>query len=215
MSIRLDSELGKKIATSKIIAVLVIDEVADAVPTAQALLRGGVDMMELTLRTPAALDGLRAVCAEVPEMTAGIGTILTTKQVDEVMGAGATFGVAPGVNAEVIRYAQDKGLPFGPGIMTPTDIDQSVALGCEVLKFFPAGSSGGLPHLKNIVAPYQHLGVQFIPLGGIKASNMMDYLDSPLVTAIGGSWIAPRELIAAKDWDQIEANARAARELAG
>ncbi|MFK5921335.1 MAG: bifunctional 4-hydroxy-2-oxoglutarate aldolase/2-dehydro-3-deoxy-phosphogluconate aldolase [Verrucomicrobiota bacterium] len=213
MSIRLDSELGKKIATSKIIAVLVIDEVEDAVPTAQALLRGGVDMMELTLRTPAALDGLREVCAEVPDMAAGIGTILNTRQVDEVVDAGATFGVAPGVNAEVIRYAQDKGLPFGPGIMTPTDIDQSVALGCELLKFFPAGSSGGLEHLKNIAAPYQHLGLQFIPLGGIKASNMMDYIDSPLVTAIGGSWIAPRDLIAAKNWDQIAANAREAREL--
>jgi 2-dehydro-3-deoxyphosphogluconate aldolase/(4S)-4-hydroxy-2-oxoglutarate aldolase len=215
MSIRLDSELGKKIATSKIIAVLVIDEVADAVPTAQALLRGGVDMMELTLRTPAALEGLRAVCAEVPEMAAGIGTILNKGQVDEVIAAGAAFGVAPGVNAEVIQYAQNKGLPFGPGIMTPTDIDQSVALGCEVLKFFPAGSSGGLAHLKNIAAPYQHMGLQFIPLGGIKASNMMEYIDSPLVTAIGGSWIAPRDLIAEKNWDQIEANAREARELAG
>ena len=215
MSIRLDSELGKKIAASKIIAVLVIDEVADAVPTAQALLRGGVNMMELTLRTPAALEGLRAVCAEVPEMAAGIGTILKKEQVDDVISAGAAFGVAPGVNADVIKYAQDKGLPFGPGIMTPTDIDQSVAMGCEVLKFFPAGSSGGLAHLKNIAAPYQHLGLQFIPLGGIKASNMMEYIDSPLVTAIGGSWIAPRDLIAEKNWDQIEANAREARELAG
>ena len=215
MSIRLDSELGEKIAASKIIAVLVIDEVADAVPTAQALLRGGVDMMELTLRTPAALGGLQAVCAEAPEMAVGIGTILRKEQVDEVVEAGAAFGVAPGVNVEVIRYAQEKGLPFGPGIMTPTDIDQSVALGCEVLKFFPAGSSGGLAHLKNIAAPYQHLGLQFIPLGGIKASNMMEYIDSPLVTAIGGSWIAPRDLIAAKNWDQIEANAREARELVG
>lgn len=215
MSIRLNSELGKKIAASKIIAVLVIDQVEDAVPTAQALLRGGVDMMELTLRTPAALDGLRAVCAEVPEMAAGIGTILNREQVDDVVSAGATFGVAPGVNVEVIQYAQDKGLPFGPGVMTPTDIDQSVALGCEVLKFFPAGSSGGLAHLKNIAAPYQHLGLQFIPLGGIKASNMMEYIDSPLVTAIGGSWIAPRDLIAEKNWDQIEVNAREARELAG
>ena len=134
---------------------------------------------------------------------------------DDVLEAGAAFGVAPGVNVEVIRYARDKGLAFGPGVMTPTDIDQSVALGCEVLKFFPAGSSGGLAHLKNIAAPYQHLGLQFIPLGGIKASNMMEYIDSPLVTAIGGSWIAPRELIAAKDWGQIEANAREARELAG
>ncbi len=215
MSIHLDSELGREIVASKVIAVLVIDEAADAVPTARALLRGGVDIMELTLRTPAALAGLRAVCEQVPEMTAGIGTILTRQQVDEVLEAGAAFGVAPGVNAEVVRYAQGQGLPFGPGIMTPTDIDQSIALGCEVLKFFPAGSSGGLAHLKNIAAPYQHLGLQFIPLGGIKAANMMEYIDSPLVAAIGGSWLAPRDLIAAKNWDQIEANAREARKLAG
>lgn len=209
----LDSEPGLRIQESKLIAVLVIDRVEDAVPVARALLAGGVDVMELTLRTGAALPALREIRAQVPEMLAGIGTILTTEQVDEVVDSGAAFGVAPAVNPEIIRYATGRGLPFGPGIMTPTDIDRSVALGCRLLKFFPAESSGGLAHLKNIAAPFAHLGLKFVPLGGINLSNMLDYLGSGLIAAIGGSWLAPRDIIAAQDWSRIESNAREAREL--
>jgi len=209
----LDSELGQRIQRSKLIAVLVIDRAEDAVPLAKALLAGGVDMMELTLRTDAAIPALREIRERVPEMLAGIGTILTREQVDEVVEAGASFGVAPAVNPGIIEYATERGLPFGPGVMTPTDIDQSVALGCRLLKFFPAGSSGGLAHLKNIAAPYAHLGLKFVPLGGINLSNMRDYLDSDLIAAIGGSWLAPRDVIAAQDWAQIEANAREAKAL--
>lgn len=210
----LDSELGRRIRQSKLIAVLVIDRAEDAVPVARALLAGGVDIMELTLRTDAALPALREIRVQVPEMLAGIGTILTREQVDEVVDAGAAFGVAPAVNPGIIRYATECGLPFGPGIMTPTDIDQSIAQGCRLLKFFPAESSGGLAHLKNIAAPYAHLGLKFVPLGGIKLSNMRDYLDSDLIAAIGGSWLAPRDTIAAQDWAKIEANAREARKVA-
>ena len=147
-------------------------------------------------------------------MLAGIGTILTTGQVDEVVGAGAAFGVAPGLNRKVVEYAQSKGLPFGPGIVTPSDIEQGIELGCRTLKFFPAETAGGLSHLKNMAAPYQHLNIDFIPLGGLNTTNMRDYLASPLISAIGGSWIAKRELIAAQDWNQIEANAREARQNA-
>jgi len=207
----LDRPIGQKLAASRLIAVLVIDEIEQAVPTAQALLAGGIEIMELTLRTPVALEALRAIRAEVPEMTAGIGTILTTAQVDEVVAADAAFGVSPAVNRDLLAHARDAGLPFSPGIMTPTDIDQSVEAGCRVLKYFPAGSAGGLSHLKNIAAPYQHLGVTFIPLGGVNLSNLSEYLASPLITAVGGSWLAPRELIAARDWAQIEKNAREAR----
>ena len=210
----LESDLGQHLQRSQLIAVLVIDRAEDAVPLANALLAGGVDMMELTLRTEAALPALREIREHVPEMLAGIGTILTRDQVDEVVDAGASFGVAPAVNPDLIAYATERGLPFGPGIMTPTDIDQSVALGCRLLKFFPAGSSGGLAHLKNIAAPYAHLGLKFVPLGGINPGNMNDYLDSDLIAAIGGSWLAPRDVIAAQDWAQIEANAREARQLA-
>ncbi|MFT5465870.1 MAG: 2-dehydro-3-deoxyphosphogluconate aldolase/(4S)-4-hydroxy-2-oxoglutarate aldolase [Verrucomicrobiales bacterium] len=211
----LETEIGQRIAKTKIIAVLVIDRAEDAVPLAKALLDGGVEAMELTLRTPAALDALREVRENVPEMLAGIGTVLTIGQVDEVVDAGAHFGVSPGVNQDVIRHAQNQQLPFGPGVMTPTDIDQSVALGCRLLKFFPASSSGGLKHLKNIAAPFAHLGLGFIPLGGISAENMREYLDSPLITAIGGSWLAPRDLISAGNWAEITRRSAEAREIAG
>ena len=208
------ADLHQKIKESAIIAVLVIDDAANAVPLARALLRGGIGVMELTLRTDAALDSLRAIRDEVPEMLAGIGTILTTDQVDEVVAAKAAFGVAPGLNRRVVEHAQDKGLPFGPGIVTPSDIEQGIELGCRTLKYFPAETAGGLKHLKNMAAPYQHIGIDFIPLGGLNANNMSDYLASPLISAIGGSWIASRDLIAAQNWDQIEANARQARENA-
>ncbi|MEM9160747.1 MAG: bifunctional 4-hydroxy-2-oxoglutarate aldolase/2-dehydro-3-deoxy-phosphogluconate aldolase [Verrucomicrobiota bacterium] len=207
-------ELHSKIKKSAIIAVLVIDDARNAVPLAKALLRGGIDSMELTLRTDAAIASLKAIRDEVPEMLAGIGTILTTQQVDEVVAAGAAFGVAPGMNRRIVEYAISKGLPFGPGIATPSDIEQGIELGCKTLKFFPAESSGGLSHLKGMAAPYLHTGIDFIPLGGLNAGNAGNYLESPLVSAIGGSWIASRDLIAAQDWDAIEANAREARSVA-
>lgn len=204
----LESELGKNLQESKLIAVLVIDDENHAVPVAKALFAGGVNIMELTLRTPAAIGALKKIRNEVPEMTAGIGTILTTDQVDEVVAAGAHFGVSPAVNIKILRYAKNAGLPFGPGIMTPTDIDQAIGEGCHLLKFFPAESSGGLAHLKNIAAPYQHLGLGFIPLGGVNTGNLKQYIDNELITAVGGSWLAPRDLINDKNWEQIKKNAR-------
>ena len=208
------TDLHNQIKASKIVAVLVIDDAKHAVPVAQALIRGGIKAMELTLRTPAALPALKAIKEEVPEMLAGIGTILTTEQVDQVVEAGAAFGVAPGMNAKVVKHAQNCGLPFGPGIMTPSDIEAALELGCRTIKYFPAETSGGLKHLQNIVAPYQHLGLDFIPLGGLNSNNMADYLRSPLISAIGGSWIAKKDVINAEDWDTIEANAREARTIA-
>lgn len=196
-----------------VIAVLVVDEVRHAVPLAKSLLAGGIDVMELTLRTPAAVDALRAIRAKVPDMTAGIGTILTPKQVREVTAAGAQFGVAPGTNPRVIAAAQDAGLPFAPGVATPSDLEAAVELGCRELKFFPAEPSGGVKYLASMKAPYAHLGVCFIPLGGIKASNMATYLDHPAVPAVGGSWLATREQIQAEDWDTITRTAAEARQI--
>jgi len=203
-----------RIAASGVLAVLVIDRVEDAVPVAEALLAGGVDAMELTLRTEAALPSLAAISAEVPEMMVGIGTIIDPSQVKQVVDAGGSFGVAPGTNPEVIRTAEQAGLPFAPGIMTPSDIERALQFGCEILKFFPAGSSGGLKHLKNISAPYAHLGLKYIPLGGVSLDNMSDYLTGDMVAAVGGSWLAPRDLITSGDWTEITARAKAARALA-
>jgi 2-dehydro-3-deoxyphosphogluconate aldolase/(4S)-4-hydroxy-2-oxoglutarate aldolase len=205
--------VSKRIKNTGIVAVLVIDREEDAVPLAKALLSGGVDAMELTLRTPAALGALRRIRGEVPEMLAGAGTVLTPAQVEEVKNAGAEFAVSPGVNPRVLSAARDAGVPFAPGIVTPTDIEQALEFNCKMLKFFPAGPSGGLDYLKAIAAPYQHLGISFLPLGGINASNMSSYLEDSLVAAIGGSWLAPREAIREGRWDHITSLAKTATEI--
>ena len=190
-----------------IIAVLIIDHADDAVPLARALLAGGVYCMELTLRTDAAMEALARIRSEVPQMTAGVGTILTLEQVREVGEAHASFGVSPGVNPRVIAEARRYDLPFAPGICTPSDIERSIEHGCRLLKFFPAEPSGGLPFLKAIAAPYAHLGLRYIPLGGVDENNAEKYLSEPIIQAIGGSWLAPREVIQHKDWATITENA--------
>jgi 2-dehydro-3-deoxyphosphogluconate aldolase/(4S)-4-hydroxy-2-oxoglutarate aldolase len=164
--------------------------------------------MELTLRTPAAIDALLQIKVEVPKMMAGIGTVLTIEQVRQIAEAEAAFGVAPGLNPRIIKEAQRIGLPFAPGIATPSDIEQAVELGCRLLKFFPAEAIGGLPYLKSIAAPYAHLNLRYIPLGGVNAGNMKSYLQESPVLAVGGSWIAPRRLIQNRNWQAITRNAR-------
>lgn len=206
--------LADKISAAGVVAVLVIDDASDAVPLARALLAGGIDAMELTLRTPAALDALRAIRREVPEITAGIGTILTVEQLQAAREAGAAFGVSPGCNPRLLAAACEVGFSFGPGIATPSDIEAALEHGAKMLKFFPAEQLGGLPYLRAMAAPYAHLGLQYIPLGGLTAANAGSYLSDPLIAAIGGSWIAPREAIKARDWKTIESKARAARDIA-
>lgn len=208
-----DSVLAEKISASRVIAVLVVDEVPHAVPLARALLEGGVDVMELTLRTPAAIDALKEIRQHVPQMTAGIGTILSVDQLHQAQEAGAAFGVAPGCNPRLLAAARAAEFSFGPGIATPTDIEIAVEHGCRLLKFFPAEQLGGLSYLRAMAAPYAHLGLRYVPLGGLTADNAGDYLRDPLIAAIGGSWIAPRDLIKAQAWDKITANARAAKAL--
>jgi len=198
-----DPALAERIQTCGIIAVLIIDREEDAVPLARALLAGGVNVMELTLRTTAALGALKRIKAEVPEMLAGVGTILTTDQVKQTVDAGAAFGVAPGVNPRILKAARDAGLSFGPGAATPSDMEIALEHSCKLLKFFPAEPMGGLPYLKAATAPYLHLGVKFIPLGGINAKNMSAYLADPLIAALGGSWLAPKDAIKAGDWQKI------------
>lgn len=196
-----------------VVAVLVLDDAASAVPLARALLAGGVDCMELTLRTPAALEALERIVREVPEMLAGVGTVLTPQQVREVKAAGGAFAVAPGMNPTVVREAERAGLPFAPGVCTPSEIELALELGCRVLKLFPAEPSGGLAYLRSIAAPYAHLGVQYIPLGGVSAANAESYLREADVLALGGSWLAPRDLIRRQDWPAVTANAAEAASI--
>lgn len=205
------SSLADRIARSGNIAVAIVDDPDRAVPLARALLAGGVDAIELTFRTPRAVEALKRIVVEVPEALVGAGTVLTPAQVREAKDAGAAFAVAPGFNPDVVRAAADLGLPFAPGVMTPSEIEGACALGCtRILKFFPASVAGGLAGLRTLAAPYKHLGLRFIPLGGLKRENTAEWLADPLVAACGGSWIAPAKLIAAGDWAVITDNARAA-----
>lgn len=205
--------LSQHLHRTGVIAVLMIDRAEDAVPLARALLAGGVDAIELTLRTDAALESLRRIRTELPQMTLGAGTILTPQQANEALEAGASFGVAPGMNPRVVAEAARIGLPFAPGVCTPTDIELALEAGCKVLKFFPSEPSGGLPYLRVISAPFMHLGVKFIPLGGVGPANAAQYLKEPSVLALGGSWLAPKDLIAQGDWAAITRLAREASEI--
>jgi 2-dehydro-3-deoxyphosphogluconate aldolase/(4S)-4-hydroxy-2-oxoglutarate aldolase len=207
------TDLQQKIEASGVIAVLVIDKVEHAVPVARALLDGGISVMELTLRTPVAIDAVRAIRNDLPEMLAGVGTVISPNQVATVAQAGAAFAVSPGFNRRVIEAAIAAGMPFAPGITTPTDIESALEYGCLLLKFFPAENSGGMDMLKSMAAPYNHLGLKYIPLGGLNVRNMVSYLESPLVAGLGGSWLAPRDLIMGEQWGQIRENARTASDL--
>ncbi len=201
----------EEIEKAAVVAVLVVDEVDAAAPLARALLDGGITAMELTLRTPAAVDALKAIRGEVPEMLAGVGTILTPEQVVLAFEADAAFGVAPGQNPRVLRAAQEAGLPFAPGIATPSELELAIEMGCHHVKFFPAEAQGGLGYLRSMMAPYKHLGIRTIPLGGLKLDNFETYLADENVLAIGGSWIAPRPLIQTHDWPAIKHNAENVR----
>lgn len=202
--------LTDRLKKARIVAVLAVNDPAGAVDLAKALCDGGVTALEMTLRTQRALECVSAIAGAGLPLTLGVGTILTPEQAREAKSRGADFGVSPGCNVRVIDAAAEAGLPFAPGIMTPSEIEQALEHGCKLMKFFPAESSGGMKHLQSMAAPYKHLGISFIPLGGLKLSNMRSYTDSPLVTAIGGSWIAPTSLIDAKDWAQIRKNAEEA-----
>jgi 2-dehydro-3-deoxyphosphogluconate aldolase/(4S)-4-hydroxy-2-oxoglutarate aldolase len=209
----MDDELCNKMHRSGVIAVLVIDDAKDAMPLAHALLEGGVDIMELTLRTPAAMDALAEIKSNIPEMMVGSGTVLTPDQVKQITKLGAAFGVAPGLNPEVVRTAQKEGLPFIPGVVTPSDIECAVGLGCNVLKYFPAEPVGGLSYLKSMANPYTYLGLKYVPLGGLNQGNFKAYLEFPSVLAVGGSWIAKRDVIQKNDWKAITNHARQATDV--
>ena len=206
-------DIIKKVDEASVIAVLVIDELKHAVPVVKALMAGGIDTIELTLRTPVAFEAIKAIQNEVPEITMGIGTVLTTKQVEAVAKLKVDFAVAPGCNKNVLQAASENGLSFAPGVMTPSDIEVALEYGCRVLKFCPAEAAGGINYLSNIAGPYGYLGLTFIPLGGLNMTNVRAYLESPLITAIGGSWIASRSLIQAEAWDTITQNAKEIKEL--
>lgn len=200
------SDLLKKLGTLKVIPVIAIEEKGKAIPLADALMKGGLPLAEITFRTNAAADVLTVLRKERPQMLLGAGTVLTVDNLKKAIDCGASFAVAPGLNQNVVEAAQKMNFPFFPGVMTPSEVEKAIGLGCSILKFFPAEASGGIKLLKSLEAPYGHLGIQFIPTGGITLKNMSEYLSVSSVLAIGGTWIAKKELISNGDWLKISSN---------
>lgn len=194
-----------------VIPVLRITDVANAVPLARALARGGLPAIEITLRTTDALEAIRRVAAEVEEAIVGAGTILDAKQFDEAASAGSRFIVSPGITRELLAAAADSEVPLLPGAITPGEIMAAREAGLRFLKFFPAEQSGGIASLKAFASPLAD--VKFCPTGGITGKNAADYLSLSNVICVGGSWVAPDEMVKAGKWDEIEALARAASQL--
>jgi 2-dehydro-3-deoxyphosphogluconate aldolase/(4S)-4-hydroxy-2-oxoglutarate aldolase len=198
-----------QLAASRAIATVTVENVDDAKPLAEALLAGGIKAVEITMRTPAALQVMQVIAENYSEMLVMAGTVITPTQVRQVQDAGASCAVAPGMNARVVQAALDAQLPFAPGIATPSEIEHALEFGCDILKLFPAEPMGGLAYLKNMQAPYAHLGLQFIPLGGLTADNAEDYLKEDIILAVGGSWIASASAIREGDWAGITQRATA------
>ena len=198
----------EKISKIGIVPVVKIDRVEDAVPLARALCNGGLPCAEVTFRTDAAAGAIKAMTESFPQMCVGAGTVLNAAQVDAAVAAGAQFIVSPGLNPNTVKYCIEKKVPITPGTSSPSDIEQAIELGLDVVKFFPAEQSGGLAKIKAMAAPY--VNMKFMPTGGINAKNLTSYLDFPKIIACGGSWMVPGDLINEGAWDKIEALTREA-----
>jgi 2-dehydro-3-deoxyphosphogluconate aldolase/(4S)-4-hydroxy-2-oxoglutarate aldolase len=192
-----------RILAKRIVPVIVLDSVESAEPLAEALLAGGLDIMEITFRTAAAEESIRRIAKRFPEVLLGAGTLLDGDQVKRAKDAGAVFGLAPGLNPDTIAAAKTAGLQFSPGVMTPSEVEQALALGCKLLKFFPAEAAGGVDMLKSLAGPYAHTGLKFVPTGGITSANLTNYLKLPVVAAIGGSWMVDKKLVNDGNWAEI------------
>ncbi|NUS63119.1 MAG: bifunctional 4-hydroxy-2-oxoglutarate aldolase/2-dehydro-3-deoxy-phosphogluconate aldolase [Saccharothrix sp.] len=199
------------LALSPVIPVVVVDDAEHAVPLAEALLRGGVRVIELTLRTPAALAAIERVAAEVPGIVIGAGTVTAPEHAEQAAKAGAAFLVTPGSTDRVLDAAEDTGLPFLPGAATVSEAMRLAERGLTSLKFFPAEAAGGVDYLKSIGGPLP--GLRFCPTGGITPASAPNYLALPNVGCVGGSWLAPKDALASGDWTRIEELARAASAL--
>lgn len=184
-----------------IVPVVKLDNSSDAAPLAKALCEGGLPCAEVTFRTNAAEEAIRIMTDRYPDMLVGAGTVLTVEQVDKAVAAGAAFIVSPGLNPEVVRHCTDIGVPVTPGCASPSDIEQAISLGLDVVKFFPAEAAGGIDMIKAMSAPYTN--VRFMPTGGINAKNINTYLSEPKVIACGGSWMVKDKLIAEGRYDEI------------
>lgn len=205
--------IDKIVQVAPVIPVMVVERLEDAVPLAQALYNGGLKVLEITLRTPVALDAIRAMVDALPDdAVIGAGTIVTPDDLKKAVDAGSTFLVSPGTTAELIEAAKASDVPLLPGIATPSEAMNLLAHGFTHMKFFPAESAGGVSMVKSIGGPLPQ--ITFCPTGGINLAKAPEYLSLPNVACVGGTWMAPKELIAEKRWDEIEKLAREAAQLA-
>ncbi len=194
-----------------IVPVVVIEDAKDAVATARALLAGGIDVMEVTMRTVAAIDVIREVSENVPEVLVGAGTVLTLEQCRECIAAGANFIVSPGFDDATVKYCVENGIPVIPGCVTPTEIMYAKAYGLNTIKFFPANVYGGLKAMKALSGPF--VGLKFIPTGGVSAETLKEYIEAPFIAAVGGSWVCTKKDIAEGNFEKITALSKEARDV--
>ncbi len=206
-----DQRSASILSLAPVVPVVVLDDVAHAVPVARALVAGGLPVIELTLRTPVALEALAAIAAEVPEITVGAGTVLTPGQVDQAVGAGAQFLVSPGATPTLLGAMGASGVPFLPGTATVSEVMAVLESGVTEMKFFPAEASGGAAYLRSIASPVPV--ARFCPTGGITAASAASYLALPNVGCVGGSWLTPSDALAAQDWGRVTTLAREAAAL--
>ncbi|MEU1874690.1 2-dehydro-3-deoxyphosphogluconate aldolase/(4S)-4-hydroxy-2-oxoglutarate aldolase [Streptomyces ambofaciens] len=194
-----------------VVPVVVVDDLADAVPLARALVAGGLPAIEVTLRTPVALDAIRAIAGEVPGAVVGAGTVITAEQVAEVVAAGARFLVSPGWTDTLLEAMRASGVPFLPGVSTTSEVVALLERGVREMKFFPAEAAGGTAYLRALAAPLPQ--ARFCPTGGVSAASAPEYLALPNVGCVGGSWMLPKDAVADRDWGRVEALAREAAAL--
>jgi 2-dehydro-3-deoxyphosphogluconate aldolase/(4S)-4-hydroxy-2-oxoglutarate aldolase len=204
-------DIGTIAGLAPVIPVLTIDKISDAVPLAQALVKGGLRVLEVTLRTDTALDSIAAIARAVPDAVLGAGTVLDETQLRQAQHAGARFGVSPGCTRALASAARAANFPFLPGVQTVSEAMELAELGFRLLKFFPAGQAGGIGWLKAVGAPLSEL--RFCPTGGVNAETAPAFLALPNVTCVGGSWVAPKKAVESGDWGQIEKLAAAAARL--
>lgn len=191
------------LTTTRLVPVAVIPTLDSALPLAEALLEAGLPHIEVTLRTPCALEAMRAIIKAFPDMVVGAGTILDPGCLEELVDMGVAFGVSPGLNPTVVEKAQSLGFQMIPGVITPGEVERGLSLGLKLLKFFPAEAAGGAKMLKALAGPYGHTGLQFVPTGGIHAGNAQAYLDLKVTAAIGGSWFVDQGLVQNGEFQKI------------
>ncbi len=211
MSAKIPQTIKDSLYNSRIIATPHIGDIDDTPYVIEALVKGGINWVEITLRTPIALKIIQHINNQFPEMNVMAGTVIEPDQVTMVQDSGAAVAVSPNLSTKVLEQAYAKEMPFVPGVATPTEIGMGIEMGLDTFKYFPAEMIGGMHYLKRVNAPYAHKNIQFIPLGGITASKINEYTQEPFILALGGSWISDKEIIKTKDWRQITENALLAK----